>query len=148
MRLTQFTDYAPRTLIYAAIKGEPVSLDAISGAYGISRNHLIKAVNTLEKNGFINTKRGRGGGITLARAPEEINLWDVVKCTEPSFEIVECFNEERNTCPIAGCCSLEGILGKATQSFIQEVAAHSLADVVKNKRALLDAMHEVAKSSA
>lgn len=137
MHLTTFTDYAFRVLIYLSSRKAPSSLNEISQAYGISRNHLIKAVNVLEKNGFIHTKRGVGGGISLARLTSEIGLAEVVKCTEPSFTIVECFDKEKNTCSISGACKLKRILNNALKAFMDELAEHTLADITGNSRVLL-----------
>ncbi len=132
MRLTLFTDYALRTLIFAALKDRPVSLDEISSSFDMSRNHLIKVVTHLEKNGFLQTKRGVGGGIFLAKDPKEINIKDVVLSTENDFDIVECFNKEKNTCPIASCCSLKNIISKANSAFLQELAGYNLHDITGN----------------
>jgi Rrf2 family transcriptional regulator, nitric oxide-sensitive transcriptional repressor len=132
MHLTTFSDYAFRILIYLAARDAPSSLNDISEAYSISRNHLIKAVNVLEKNDFINTKRGVGGGISLAREPSEIGLADVVKCTEPGFAIVECFDRENNKCTITSVCKLKHILGDALDAFLAELSGHTLADVTGN----------------
>ena len=132
MQLTKFTDYALRTLIFlGSVKG-PASLDTISRAYGISRNHLVKAVNVLEKNSFIHTKRGVGGGITLARTAEKISLAEVVKCTENSFTLVECFDREKNQCVITEACLLKHILYKAFQQFMAELERYTLADILDN----------------
>jgi Rrf2 family nitric oxide-sensitive transcriptional repressor len=137
MKLTTFTDYAFRVLIYLDSTGEPASLNELAQAYGISRNHLVKAVNTLEKSGFVKTKRGVGGGISLARPAAEIRLADVALSTEPNFTIVECFDYENNTCRIAGACRLERILQDATRAFMAELQKYTLADVTGNRKVLL-----------
>lgn len=141
MQLTRFTDYAFRTLIHLAAKQGPGSLSEIAEAYGISRNHLIKAVNVLEKNGFVKTRRGVGGGITLARDAGDINLLDVARCTEPGFTLVECFDAENDRCVISGSCALQGILGKALKAFMDELARYSLADVMGNRKQLVRLLH-------
>ena len=143
MHLTTFSDYAFRILIYLSLRKAPCSLNEISQAYGISRNHLIKAVNVLEKNGFINTKRGVGGGISLAKPASEIGLADVVKSTEPSFTIVECFDREKNKCVITSACKLKLILNDALNAFLDELAGHTLADITGNSRDLLKILHVV-----
>ena len=140
MHLTTFSDYAFRVLIYLSSRPTQqasCSLNEISQAYGISRNHLIKAVNVLEKNGFIHTKRGVGGGISLAKHASEIGLAEVVKCTEPSFTIVECFDKEKNTCTISSACKLKKILNGALKAFLDELASFTLADITGNSRVLL-----------
>jgi Rrf2 family nitric oxide-sensitive transcriptional repressor len=106
MQLTQFTDYSLRILLYLAHHppqdGErlPAVLD-ISRAYGISTNHLSKVARLLVQNGFVKATRGRNGGLQLAKTPEEINLGEVVRKSEPHFDLVECFDSRTNTCPIA-----------------------------------------------
>lgn len=137
MQMTTFSDYAFRVLIYLASRDAPASLSEIAQAYDISRNHLIKAVNVLEKNGWVKTKRGVGGGISLARAPEDIGLAEVLRCTEPSFTLVECFDAEKNTCKIAGACRLQGFLARALDAFMAELGQYTLKDVTGNSRVLL-----------
>ena len=137
MRLTYLTDYAFRTLIYLATHAESASLDQISQTYGISRNHLIKAVNVLQHGGFITTRRGVGGGIWLARVASEIRLGDVVRCTERDFDLVECFNSTGNTCVIDGACKLKKILHDANLSFLDVLDSYSLEDITSNPKALL-----------
>jgi Rrf2 family transcriptional regulator, nitric oxide-sensitive transcriptional repressor len=136
MQLTVFSDYALRTLIYVALKDSPASLNEISSAFNISRNHLSKAVSALEKGGFVKTKRGPGGGIGLPRAPSQINLGDVIRHTEPSFDIVECFDPITNQCKISDLCSLHGVLENAKDAFLHVLSSHSLADIIQNKTAL------------
>ena len=145
MKLTTFSDYAFRVLIYLASTGESASLSELAQAYGISRNHLVKAVNTLEKNGFVRTRRGVGGGIILARPASEISLVEVARSTEPNFTIVECFDYENNTCRIAGACRLERILQDATRAFMAEIGKYTLADITGNSKVLLKL---IARSSA
>jgi len=137
MHLTTFSDYAFRVLIYLAAKDVPGSLNEISQAYGISRNHLIKTVNVLEKNGFVHTRRGVGGGITLAKAASQIGLADVVRCTEPAFTIVECFDKEKNKCVITKACNLKSILKEALDAFLGTLEEYSLADITTNSRELI-----------
>jgi Rrf2 family transcriptional regulator, nitric oxide-sensitive transcriptional repressor len=138
MHLTTFSDYAFRILIYLSVRKVPCSLNEISKAYGISRNHLIKAVNVLEKNSFIHTKRGVGGGISLAKPASEIGLAEVVKCTEPSFTIVECFDREKNKCVITSACKLKHLLADALNAFLNELAGHTLADISANSKDVLN----------
>lgn len=130
MRLSLFTDYSLRVLMFAALKGEPFSLSEIADSYKISRNHLIKVVNYLAKLGYLETKRGRGGGIALGMPAEKIKLGLLVHRTENSPVIVECFNLETNTCPINGTCRLKGILARAAKAFFDELDRHTIADLV------------------
>lgn len=136
MQLTLYSDYSLRVLIYLALRPQEVAtITEISDAYGVSRNHLVKVVHNLALQGFIKTSRGKFGGMWLDKAPEKINVADVVRHTEPNFHIVECFSPEP-TCPIAGICTLQNILGKATKRFMKELELYTLADLVKNKRKL------------
>lgn len=137
MKLTTFTDYSFRVLIYLASTNETASLNELAEAYGISRNHLVKAVNTLEKSGFVKTRRGVGGGISLARPASEIGIAEVARSTEPNFTIVECFDYDNNTCRIAGACRLERVLQDAARAFFAELEKYTLADVTKNSKVLL-----------
>ena len=99
MQLTLHSDYSFRILIYLASQREElITIDKISSAYNISRHHLAQIVHKLGEFGFIETIRGKGGGIRLALLPEEINLGEVLKQMEPNFQIVECFNKKENTC--------------------------------------------------
>lgn len=130
MRLSLFTDYSLRVLMFAALKGESFSLSEVSEAYGISRNHLVKVVNHLAKLGYLETKRGRGGGIGIGMPPEEIRLGLLVRRTENSPVLVECFDPKANTCPINGVCRLKGVLSKAAAAFYDELDRHTVADLV------------------
>lgn len=130
MRLSLFTDYSLRVLMFAALKEEAFSLNEVSEAYGISRNHLVKVVNHLAKLGYLETKRGRGGGIELGIAPEDIKLGLLVRRTENSPVIVECFDPETNTCPINGMCRLKGVLAEAVTAFYDALDRHTLRDLV------------------
>ena len=109
MHLTQFSDYAMRVVLYLGCHPTKlVSVDEISRAYGISRHHLVKVVQTLTDLGVVAAQRGRGGGMRLARRPSEINVGWLIRRTEPHFNLVECFDPETNTCPIAPACGLKG----------------------------------------
>lgn len=141
MHLSQQTDYACRVLIYLALNSEErVSVKSVSEAYDISLNHLVKVVHQLGKLGYVLTTRGRGGGIRLAREPEAINLGELIRQMEPNFTIVECFNRERNHCPIAGICGLEVALGDALEKFFRHLDQLSLADVLHGKSSLKRAL--------
>ena len=137
MRLTLHTDHALRMLMLLAI--EPAALHTIEQValrYDISRNHLMKITQTLVQAGFIESLRGRGGGLRLARAAESINLGAIVRATEDSFELVECFDREHNTCLIASACGLQGPLEEALQAFLAVLHRYSLDDLVKSPRML------------
>jgi Rrf2 family transcriptional regulator, nitric oxide-sensitive transcriptional repressor len=134
LNLTLHTDYSLRILLYIAEHSDrPVSTREISEAYGISRTHLVRVVQTLQANDFVHAATGRSGGITLARDPEKINIGQVVKATEPNFRIVECFDVEANTCRIVPVCSLRGVLHDALKSFFKTLDNYTLADIVRMK---------------
>lgn len=130
MRLSLFTDYSLRVLMFAALKGESFSLSEVAEAYDISRHHLVKVVNYLAKLGYLETRRGRGGGIALAMQPEDIRIGMVVRRTEDTPFIVECFDKQHNTCPINGCCRLKGALAQAVNAFYETLDHHTLRDLV------------------
>lgn len=100
MQLTLYTDYSLRVLLYLGIhKNEKATINEIADYFKISRNHLVKVVHNLAVCGYIHTVRGKGGGMSLARPAEEINIGDVVRHTEPNFHVVECFNPQTTHCP-------------------------------------------------
>ncbi len=131
MKLSLFSDYSLRVLMYAALKEDSFQLDEVTKAYGISRHHLAKVVQRLAQLGYLETRRGRKGGIMLARPPEEIRLGRLVRETEEQPVIVECFDPVTNTCPIAGSCQLKGILGQAMREFYAVLDRHTLRDAVQ-----------------
>lgn len=131
MRLTKSTDYALRVLLYAAAHRERrVSTEEISTAYGISQHNLGKVVNQLGHGGWLDLKRGRGGGLTLARPPEEIVIGEVVRSVEPDFFVVECFDRQRNSCPIVSACGLIAPLAEARRAFMATLDRYTLADAL------------------
>jgi len=139
MQLTQYTDYSLRVLIYLSQKktGELATISEIAEFYGISRNHLVKVVHNLATYGFIHTMRGKNGGMCLARPADEINIGEVVRQTEPNFDIAECFNKESNTCVISPICALKSILGDARTSFIQTLDRYTIANALNPQHGLL-----------
>lgn len=130
MKLSLFTDYSLRVLMFAALKGESFSLSEAAESYDISRHHLVKVVNYLAKLGYLETRRGRGGGIALGMQPEDIRIGMVVRRTEDSPFIVECFDKQHNTCPINGSCRLKGALAQAVNAFYETLDRHTLRDLV------------------
>lgn len=127
MQLTQYTDYSLRVLAYLAQTGNGATISEVSDYFGISRNHLVKAVHNLSSKGFLVGTRGKGGGIRLARPPEQIRLGDVVRATEPNFAVVECFNPERS-CVLASQCGLQSPLQEAMRAFLAVLDRHTVAD--------------------
>lgn len=137
MRLTRFTDYALRVLILLGLTDDRlVTIDEVGERYGISANHLMKIVHRLGTCGYVETVRGKGGGIRLARPPERIRLGDVVRDFEEDMALVECFNEDSNTCPIEANCSLQKLLRDSLRAFLEKLDEHTLADLVRPRRKL------------
>ena|SRR5665213_649531 len=137
MRLTNFSDYALRLLIFAAAgPDELVTIAEVSKAYGISKNHLMKITITLSQGGFVETVRGAKGGLRLAKPATAINLAAVVRLTESGSDLVECFNPATNTCVIDSACDLKHVLHDALEAFYQSLAQVTLADLVANPRSL------------
>ena len=130
MRLSLFSDYSLRVLMFAALKEEMFSISEVAEAYNISRHHLVKVVNYLAKLGYLETRRGRGGGIALGMPPEDIRIGMVVRRTEDTPFIVECFDKQHNTCPINGSCRLKGVLAQAESAFYETLDRHTLRDLV------------------
>lgn len=129
VRLTLHTDYALRVLIHLAARpGQLCSIGEIARAYGISRNHLMKVVNSLAHEGYLATTRGRGGGIRLARPPEEINVGAVVRHTEESLDLADC-----GSCFIAPACGLTGVLRDALSAFLTVLDGKTLADITARR---------------
>ena len=129
MRLTTYTDYTLRTLIYLALAPERlVRIADIAEGYDISENHLMKVVHQLGVAGYIETIRGKNGGLRLARSPDAINLGDVVRRMEPDLDLVPCFSPA-GTCRIRSVCTLKGILGEALAAFLDVLDRHTLADL-------------------
>jgi len=133
MRLTTITDYAMRLLMYVAHYPERLcTIAEIAQAYGISEAHLMKVTHELGMAGFIETVRGKGGGMRLAAPPEQINLGAVVRSIEPDFSLVECFGMS-NHCVLPGYCRLAGTLAAALEAFLAHLDRYSLADLVPDR---------------
>lgn len=130
MRLTLYTDYALRVLMYLAADADGLAtIDEIAKAHGASKNHLMKVVNQLAAEGWVATVRGRGGGIRLGRPAELIKLVDVVMATEPDFQLVECFDASTNTCRLTTSCKLKHVMHKALAAYMDALAGYTLADL-------------------
>lgn len=133
MRLTQWTDYTLRVLMYCAAcqgRAQPVTITEIAENYGISRSHLTKIVQELGAKKLLETTRGRGGGIRLVKAAREINLGEVVRATETDFNMVECFDPDTNQCRLSRHCRLKGILEQAMESYFSVLDGVTLEDLV------------------
>jgi len=137
MRLTFYSDYSLRLLMYAALKpGALITIQEVAEAYGISKNHLTKVAFDLGRAGFLETLRGRGGGLRLAKKPKEIGLGDVLRVTESRSVLVECFNPKTNSCVISAPCRLKGVLARALKAWFAVLDEYTLADLTEKNSAL------------
>ena len=136
MQLTTHTDYSLRLLIYLAILEEdkPGTVQAAARHYGISSNHLAKVAQTLVQLGYVDSLRGRGGGLRLAKSIETIGLGRVVRETE-NLQLLECFGTN-STCPIIPACKLKQIMADAQLAFLAVLDRYTLADLVHNRSSL------------
>ncbi|MBQ5950248.1 Rrf2 family transcriptional regulator [Massilia sp. ST3] len=131
MRLTSFTDYTLRTLLHlGSNRDRLVTIQEIADLHSISKNHLMKVVNELARNGVIETIRGRNGGFRLAHEPEDINIGAIVRMSESDFYMAECFDPEGTPCGLVKNCSLKGVLGNATKAYLDELDRHTLASLL------------------
>ncbi len=138
MQLTRYTDYSLRVLLYLGTQPQRLAtINEIAENYGISRNHLVKVVNHLGNLGYIRTIRGKGGGIRLGRRPESINLGELVRLTEHDLALLECFELDSNTCPIAPVCALKGVIAEARRAFMAVLDGHTLDEVLGNREDLI-----------
>lgn len=128
MKLTQHTDFSLRLLIFLSLqdKGALVTISDVSEHFYILKNHLTKVVNKLSKLGYVQTVRGKNGGICLAKSPKDINLSDIIKAMEMNIEVVNCIQP---SCPLTNNCDLKGILDDAQQAFFSSLEKHTLADI-------------------
>jgi Rrf2 family nitric oxide-sensitive transcriptional repressor len=130
MKLTFYSDYSLRLLMYVTVKHDGlVTIQEVADAYGISKNHLMKVAFELGRKGFLETVRGRGGGLRLARPAEKIGVGEVVRAMEEDFTMVECFAPAANRCVIAGPCRLRGALSRALKAYFAVLDEYTLADL-------------------
>lgn len=136
MRLTAFTDYSLRVLIYLAAQpgGRRATIAEIARAFAVSENHLTKVVHLLGKAGLLSNLRGRGGGLVLARPAAAIDLAEVVRAAEGPPKLAECFDEASNECVITRGCRLREILGEAAGAFESVLTRYTIADLVAGRR--------------
>ncbi|WP_417513108.1 RrF2 family transcriptional regulator [Marinobacter sp.] len=133
MHITRYTDYSLRVLIYLAAQGDHLTtIQEIADSYDISKNHLMKVVHQLNKKGYIETVRGKKGGMRLHMAPEDINVGVLVRETEHDLSIVECYSGN-NTCKITPVCGLKPMFGEALQAFLSVLDKYTLQDIVKDQ---------------
>ncbi len=137
MRITQYTDYALRVLIYLGLEADTLStIGEIAERYAISRSHLMKVVNQLVQEGFVEGVRGKGGGIRLAMPADQIRIGDVVRKIEPDLVLVECFGPG-NQCVITPACDLKRALWEALQAFLKVLDGYTLEDFLGSKKPAL-----------
>lgn len=136
MQLTYYTDYALRTLIVLAVRKEGATVAEIAHAYGISRNHLVKVAHHLGQLGYIETTRGRSGGLRLTQSADSIHIGEVVRKVESNFDIVECFQAQGGKCPIVPACALKGALAEARHAFMDVLDRYTLDDIVQDREEL------------
>ncbi|MBL0373989.1 Rrf2 family transcriptional regulator [Rhizobium sp. KVB221] len=140
MQLTTFTDYGLRILMYLAAQPErQCSVREIADHYGISRNHLVKVAHRLSKLGFIESTKGKGGGIRLADKPASMRLGDIVLKLEPNMHIVECFDKTTNCCRVTAICRAKDFFRQANQAFIDVLNRYSLRDTIVSGKSFLEA---------
>lgn len=130
MHITRYTDYSLRVLIYLAMQDDRLStIQEIADSYDISRNHLMKIVHQLNRNGYIETVRGKKGGMRLRMAPSDINIGVLVRETEQDLNMVECFSS-KGACRISPVCGLKGMFGEALDAFLKTLDQYTLEDVI------------------
>jgi Rrf2 family nitric oxide-sensitive transcriptional repressor len=130
MRLAEYTDYTLRVLMYCARHPDRlVTIRELAEHHGLSKNHLMKVVNDLARQGLIETTRGRGGGLRLLKAPADIRIGDVVRASETDFRLVECFDPSTNLCALSPSCRLKRVFDSALQAYFKELDGATLADI-------------------
>lgn len=149
MKLTSWTDYSLRVLMYCAAsadRGKAVTIAEIAQAHGISRSHLTKITVELSNQGLLETTRGRGGGLRLLKSAKDIVLGKVIRKTETDFTMVECFDKALNGCRLSGHCRLKRVLHDAMQSYLQVLDRVTLADLVPTSESGIPAVGSPNKS--
>lgn len=142
MKLTAFTDYSLRVLMFLAAEPDRrATIAEICAAFDVKANHLTKVVHHLARKGWVATVRGKGGGLTLAGAPEAIRLGDVVREAEGEDLPAECFSARGSHCAIAGQCRLKGVLAQAVDAFYTVLDGYTLADITANREVLAQLLH-------
>ncbi|MBW8846921.1 MAG: Rrf2 family transcriptional regulator [Burkholderiales bacterium] len=149
MRLTAFTDYSLRVLMFLAAEPDRrATVGEICAAFDIKANHLTKVVHHLARRGWVSTVRGKGGGLTLARPAAQIRVGDVVRDTEGQALPAECFSAEASHCAIVSHCRLRGVLGEAVQAFHAVLDRYTLADITANRQQLVELLRFMAPAGA
>lgn len=131
MRLAEYTDYTLRVLMYCAARPQQlVTISELAERHEVSRNHLMKIVTDLGRQGVLETTRGRGGGLRLLKDPSKIRIGDVVRASETDFRLVECFDPGTNQCTLTPSCRLKGLFNAALRAYFRELDGMTLADMV------------------
>ncbi|HYC35560.1 MAG TPA: Rrf2 family transcriptional regulator [Usitatibacter sp.] len=142
MRLTTFTDYSLRVLMFVATAPEGrATIAEVARSFDISEHHLVKVVHALGTSGLLNNQRGRGGGLRLGRAPREINVGHVVRITEGMDFPAECFGRNDNHCVLTPACRLAGVLERALEAFYAVLDGYTLEDLVANRKDVTAILH-------
>jgi Rrf2 family transcriptional regulator, nitric oxide-sensitive transcriptional repressor len=134
MRLTDYTDYSLRVLLYLSVRPSGLStIQEISEAYGISKNHLMKIVQQLGELGWVETVRGRNGGLRLGEGSHALTIGEVVRKTESDFALVGCFgeNSDQRNCVIEPACRLKGVFAAARDAFLAELDKHTVGELAR-----------------
>jgi Rrf2 family nitric oxide-sensitive transcriptional repressor len=132
MRLSDYSDYTLRVLMYCAAHPDRlVTIAELAQQHQLSKNHLMKIVNDLGRQGVLETTRGRGGGLRLLRAPTAIRVGDVLRQTETDFRLVECFDAATDACTLTPTCRLKKVLRNALTAYFAELDGVTLADIAK-----------------
>ncbi|MCP4933998.1 MAG: Rrf2 family transcriptional regulator [bacterium] len=141
MRITAYSNYALRTLMYSGLKGGELSrVKDIAVAYNISKAHLVKCVHQLGQWGYLDNYRGRNGGFKLAKAPGDITVGEILRKTEDGFDLVECFVPATSTCPLTGLCELSLTFNKALAAFLEVVDDVTVEDLIVGRKDLMQAL--------
>ncbi len=136
MRLTDYTDYTLRVLMFCALHPErSITIAELAQSHAVSKNHLMKIVNDLAHQGLLQTTRGRGGGLRLLKPAADIRIGDVVRQTETDFRMVECFDASHNACTLTAHCQLKQVIRTALQSYMAELDKVTLADITRTSSA-------------
>lgn len=132
MRLAEYTDYTLRVLMYCAARPQQlVTISELAERHGVSRNHLMKIVTDLGRQGVLETTRGRGGGLRLLKDPARLRIGDVVRASETDFRLVECFDPKTNQCTLTSSCRLKALFRGALGAYFKELDGMTLADIVE-----------------
>ena len=139
MRLTDYIDYTLRVLMFCALHPErSITIAELADSHAVSKNHLMKIVNDLARQGLLQTTRGRGGGLRLLKSAADIRIGDVVRQSETDFRMVECFDTQHNACTLTAQCQLKQVIKTALNSYLAELDKVTLADITAPRPATRD----------